>query len=161
MTELRRLQDHIAIVHVIQQVARGFDEKRHDELLPQAFTADARILYYLRGQLIDFSLPAGLPMFKHYHERCWWTQHLVSPHVLAIDGDSARATTPVHAVHVQIREDGSRSNWLIGATYNDELVRTPAGWRIRSRSVPCGYVEGDFLESGVRLFPTLPAYDKA
>ncbi|MBL6752032.1 MAG: hypothetical protein ISP90_16045, partial [Nevskia sp.] len=60
MTELRRLQDHIAIVHVIQQVARGFDEKRHDELLPQAFTADARILYYLRGQLIDFSLPAGL-----------------------------------------------------------------------------------------------------
>ena len=33
------------------------------------------------------------------------------------------------------------------------------GWRIRNRTVPCPYVEGDFLESGVRMFPTLPAFD--
>ena len=158
MTDQRTLADHIAIMHVIQQVARGFDEKLHDTLLPKAFTDKAKILYRLRGQLIDFSLPQGLAMFKHYHDRCYWTQHLVSPHVVSIDGDSARACTPVHAVHVQIRDDGTHSNWIIGATYHDDLVRLSDGWRIQSRTALCPYVEGDFLESGIRLFPTLPAY---
>ena len=64
-----------------------------------------------------------------------------------------------HAVHVQVRDDGSRSNWLIAATYHDELVRTPKGWRIRARTVPCGYVVGDFLEAGVRKYPTLPSFE--
>ena len=159
MTDIRMLEDHIAITHVIQQVARAFDEKLHDTLLPKSFAENARILYRLRGNLIDFSMPAGLARFKYYHDRCYWTQHLVSPHIVEIDGDTARASTPVHAVHVQIREDGSRSHWLIGAIYHDELVRMPEGWRIRNRTVPCPYVEGDFLEGGVRMFPTLPSFD--
>lgn len=158
MTQTRsHTEDHIAITHVIQQVARGFDDKRHDELLPKSFTRDATIHYRLRGALIDFSMPEGLALFKHFHDRCWWTQHLVSPHVVFIEGDTAQASTPVHAVHVQIR-DGSRSNWLIAAVYHDELVREAGGWRIRTRKVPCPYVEGDFLERGVKLFATLPEY---
>ena len=159
MSELRALEDRLAITHVIQQVARAFDEKMHDELLPKSFDEGARILYHLRGNRIDFSMPAGLELFKHYHDRCWWTQHLVSPHVVQLAGDRARASTPVHAVHVQIRNDGSRSNWLIAAVYHDELVRRADGWRISTRTVPCPYVEGDFLESGVRLYPTLPSYE--
>jgi len=159
MTDLRRLEDQLAITHVIQQVARAFDEKLHESLLPKSFTADAKILYRLRGQLIDFSMPAGVALFKRYHDLCYWTQHLVSPHLLSLTGDEARASTPVHAVHVQIRDDGSRNHWLIGAVYHDELVRGPEGWRIRERSVSCPYVEGDFLGSGVKVFATLPDYD--
>jgi len=36
MTDMRMLEDHIAITHVIQQVARAFDEKLHDSLLPRS-----------------------------------------------------------------------------------------------------------------------------
>ena len=152
-------EDRLAIIHVIQQVARAFDEKMHDALLPKCFDEQARILYRLRGRLLDFSMPVGISRFKHFHDRCYWTQHLVSPHIVEIDGDQARASTPVHAVHVQIRDDGTRSNWLIAAVYHDQLARGPSGWRIRERTVPCPYVEGDFLENGVRLFPTLPSYE--
>lgn len=159
MADIRTLEDRMEITHVIQQVARAFDEKMHEELLPQSFTEDARILYRLRGSLIDFSMPDGIAKFKHYHDRCFWTQHLVSPHIVALEGDTARASTPVHAVHVQIRDDDTRNHWLIAAVYHDELVRTPNGWRIKARTVPCPYVEGDFLESGVRTFTTLPVYD--
>ena len=160
MSDAKRPPEDVqAITHVIQQVARAFDEKMHDELLPKSFAKDARILYRLRGNLIDFSMPGGTALFKHFHDRCFWTQHLVSPHITELAGDKARASTPVHAVHVQIRNDGSRSNWLIAAVYHDELVRGAEGWRIQTRTVPCPYVEGDFLESGVKLFPTLPSYE--
>ena len=160
MTDNRRFEDELAIIHVIQQVARAFDEKLHDELLPKVFDDEASILYRLRGRRIDFSMPKGLALFKHFHDRCYWTQHLVSPHVVSIDGDTARAATPVHAVHLQIRDDGSHNQWVIAAVYHDELVRRREGWRIRSRKALCPYVEGDFLVDGVRLFPELPDLDR-
>ena len=157
---MSRWEDEAAIAHTIRQVARAFDEKLHDELLPKAFDDNASILYRLRGARIDFSLPAGLPKFKYFHDRCYWTQHHVSPHVVSIDGDTARASTPVHAVHLQIREDGSHNHWVIAAVYHDELVRTGDMWRIRKRKALCPYVEGDFLVEGVRLYPTLPDLDR-
>ena len=102
MTDVRKLEDQLAIIHVIQQVARAFDE-------------NASILYRLRGTRIDFSMPKGLAQFKYFHDRCYWTQHHVSPHVVSIDGDTAHASTPVHAVHLQIRNDGSHNHWVIAA----------------------------------------------
>ena len=160
MSDVRRPEDELAIVRVIQQVARAFDEKLHDELLPRVFDERAAILYRLRGRRIDFSMPDGLAKFKYFHDRCYWTQHLVSPHVVSIDGDSARASTPVHAVHLQIRDDGSHNHWVIAAVYHDELVRRPEGWRIARRKALCPYVEGDFLVDGVRLYPKLPDLDR-
>jgi SnoaL-like protein len=159
MANTGTVEDRLAIVHVIQQVARAFDEKLHDELLPKCFDAQARVLYRLRGRQLDFSMPGGVALYKHFHDRCYWTQHLVSPHVVEIDGDRARASTPVHAVHLQVRDDGSHNHWVIAAVYHDALVRGADGWRIAARKAICPYVEGDFLESGVRLFPTLPTFD--
>tara|TARA_R110000787_G_scaffold8607_4_gene29253 strand:+ start:28 stop:525 length:498 start_codon:yes stop_codon:yes gene_type:complete len=159
MADIGSPQDHLAISQVIRDVARAFDEKQHDALLPAAFTDDASILYRLRGQRIDFSMPAGLAQFKYFHDRCYWTQHLVSPQVTSLDGDRATARTPVHAVHLQIREDGSHNHWVIAAVYHDELVRQDQGWRIATRKALCPYVTGDFLEQGVRLYKQLPDLD--
>ncbi len=156
MTASHELQDHLDITRVIQQVARAFDEKLHDDLLPKAFTDDATIVYTLRGRSMDCSMPGGLDTFKYFHDRCYWTQHLVSPHVVAIDGDTARASTPVHAVHLQVRDDGSHNHWVIAAVYQDELVRDGDQWRISNRKAICPYVEGDFLAEGVRVYTELP-----
>ena len=158
MADNREADDRLAIIHVIQQVARAFDEKTHDTLLPKCFDEKARILYNLRGNQIDFSMPNGIAGFKHFHDRCWWTQHLVSPHIIELSGDQARAVTQVHAVHVQIRNDESRNHWIVAGVYHDELVRRAEGWRIKTRTVPVPYVEGDFLESGVKMYTTLPNY---
>lgn len=159
MSDFDRPHDHIAIAHTIHEVARAFDEKLHDEVLPGTFTDNASILYRLRGQRIDFSMPGGLAQFKYFHDFCYWNQHLVSPHVLSIDGDTATARTPVHAAHLQIRNDGSHNHWVIAAVYHDELVREAGRWRIAKRLALCPYVEGDFLTEGVRSYPTLPDLD--
>ena len=156
MDELRALADQAAITRVIQQVARAFDEKRHDELLPQVFLDGASVTYFLSGAVTDFSIPAGIARFKAFHERCWWTQHLVGPSVIDLDGDTAQASSSVIATHVQIREDGSRNVWVVAASYFDDLVRTADGWRIRSRRAPCMHEDGAFEAEGVRLYPALP-----
>ena len=152
-------EDKLAITHTIQEVARAFDEKLHHEILPQVFTDDAIVLYRLRGQRLDFSMPDGPGRVKSFHDLCYWTQHLVSPHVISINGDQATGRTAVHALHLQIRNDGTHNQWVIGATYHDELVRQQSGWRIAKRVALCPYVEGDFLSEGVKSFPELPDFD--
>ena len=159
MSQSQRVTDELAIHHVIREAARAFDEKRHAELLPVVFTEDASILYRIRGQRIDCSMPDGIALFKHFHDRCYWTQHLVSPQLLSLEGDRARASSPVHAVHLQIRDDGSHNHWIIGAVYQDELARIEDRWRIVARKALCPSIQGDFLETGVRLFPDLPDLD--
>jgi hypothetical protein len=151
------MADVLAITRTIQEVGLAFDRKLHDALLPRLFTSDARILYLLSGALTDFSMPDGIAHFKRFHERCYWTQHLVSPPVVDLEGDMARAVSQVHAVHVQVRTDGSRNTWTVGASYHDTLVRTPAGWRIAERRVPCPYDDGAFEADGVQLFSEAPA----
>lgn len=159
MPDSDSIADKLAITHTIQEVARAFDEKLHQELLPQVFTDDASVLYRLRGQRFDFSMPDGPGKVKAFHDLCYWTQHLVSPQILSITADAAVARSPVHALHLQIRDDGTHNQWVIGAVYHDELVRQSGRWRIAKRLALCPYVEGDFLTHGVRAFPVLPDLD--
>jgi len=156
MTDLNQLADRLAIEHTIKDAARAFDEKRHVELMGQAFAENARIIYWVRGQRSDYSMPNGALLLKKIHDRCHWTQHLVSPQVLELNGDTAIARTPVHALHKQIRDDGSHNHWIIGAVYEDELARIDGRWRITSRKALCAYYEGDLLMKGVKLFPEKP-----
>lgn len=155
------IEDELAITRTIQLVARAYDHKRHRELLPKVFEQNARQHYYLLGQFVEFSMPGGIDVAMSYHERCYATQHLVSPPVIEFesDGDVAHATSTVHAVHVQILQDGTRANWILGGYYHDLLVRHPDGWRIRERTAIGTYEEGQFFEDA-QVFPTLADYTK-
>jgi 3-phenylpropionate/cinnamic acid dioxygenase small subunit len=57
------------------------------------------------------------------------TQHLLSNHVIHIDGDRATCVCYLQAQHFREDDDGAHS-LLIGGYYDNRLVRTPAGWRI-------------------------------
>lgn len=153
-----RVADQLAITRAIQLVARAYDHKRHDPLILEVFEHDAKQHYYLMGQFLDFSMPAGVAIVKGYHDRCYATQHLVSPPVIEFDGDLARTTSAVHAVHIQIRDDGTRSTWILGGYYHDVLARYGQTWRIRERIARATHEIGTFLAEGVRLYPTLPDY---
>ncbi len=154
-----RLSDQLEITRVIQQIARAYDLKRHDEILPQVFEAGAKQHYYLMGHFVDFSMPGGIALLKHYHDRCYATQHVVSPPVIDFDGELARTTSAVHAIHVQVRHDGTQQSWILGGYYHDILARQGGVWRIRERVAKGTHESGEFLED-VRLFPTLPSYEE-
>ena len=65
------------------------------------------------------------------------TAHLMTNHMVEIDGDRASARTML-INPMQLGRPQSDHLFLVGCTYVDELVRTADGWRIAKR------VEEDF-----------------
>lgn len=56
------------------------------------------------------------------------TQHLMSPQLATVSGDTASARTDVQALHVL--KDGEGALFTLWATYLTDFVRSAAGWKI-------------------------------
>ena len=70
------------------------------------------------------------------------SQHTVSTHQVRLEGDRATCRCYLHAQHVR-DIDGVEAQFIVGGRYDDELVRTPAGWRIARRSLAVIWTHGD------------------
>jgi hypothetical protein len=81
-----------------------------------------------RGSLPEIKkfLAEAMPIFPH-------TQHLVANMQVRLDGDRATGRIMCHNPQVMDTGGGKRHVFLLGLWYVDEYVRTPKGWRIRSR----------------------------
>ena len=69
------------------------------------------------------------------------THHMVTNHEIIIEGDSARHSCLVHAKHVRPDASGSTA-FTIGGRYEDQLVRTPQGWKFKHRELVTIWTEG-------------------
>jgi hypothetical protein len=129
MADAAQLSD----IHEIQQVLLLYPvalDSRALELLEQVFVPDARIDIPGVG-VVDLAgyqaaCRAGLGSLDATH-------HVVNAPLLRVDGDVAHARSYLVAQHV-CNAAAPEASLLIGAWYNDELRRTPAGWRITARS---------------------------
>ncbi len=70
------------------------------------------------------------------------SQHLISNHKIVITGDEATSRCYLQSQHVRNAAEGG-SNYIIGGRYEDELVRTPDGWRIIRRVLHRDWKEGN------------------
>ncbi len=68
------------------------------------------------------------------------TQHLVATHQIHVADDGETATCRCYLQAQHVRPNGDRL--LIGARYEDECVRTTAGWRIAHRRIVPMWVDG-------------------
>ncbi|HEX4813057.1 MAG TPA: nuclear transport factor 2 family protein [Nonomuraea sp.] len=57
------------------------------------------------------------------------TQHLITNHLVTIDGDTAVCTAVFQATHRKAATFGA-SLWTLGGNYRFDLARTDDGWRI-------------------------------
>lgn len=119
------LADRLEISDLLVRYATAQDTRDWD-LLASCFTEDATLDYDTSG-VFDRShfvehCQAGLAPMKA-------TQHHVTNHVIAVDGDAARSTSYVLAQHVRADD----VTFILGGIYHDDLVRTGDGWRIAAR----------------------------
>jgi len=70
------------------------------------------------------------------------SQHLVSNHQVRVQDDTATCRTYLHAQHVRKEAPGGR-HYVIAGRYEDDLVRTEAGWRISHRRLVVVWREGN------------------
>lgn len=126
---LRALIDRDAIRSLALQYAHAIDH-RDFAGLRQVFTEDAVLIHpYGESPGIEAILQAmqGLGRYRA-------TLHAVHNHLSWLEGDRATAETCCVAMHFLPVEDGELQQDM-GIRYRDELVRTPAGWRITRRAL--------------------------
>jgi 3-phenylpropionate/cinnamic acid dioxygenase small subunit len=124
MTESSDVQD---ISEVLVRYATGID-RRDWPLFRTVFTDDCALDYGEIGTwhgvdaVTDFMVAA--------HEMAGHTLHRITNQAVAVDGDSATARAYVDAL---IMSQDNRSGVNAAGYYDDEFVRTDAGWRLARR----------------------------
>lgn len=104
---------------------------------------------FLEDAYVDYSfVPAfnGVEPVKAFVakslERLDATQHMISNHQVAADGDGARSRCYLHAQHT-LRGCEGGENYVVAGIYRDRWKRTDAGWRIAERHLEMLWTEGN------------------
>jgi SnoaL-like domain len=127
------MDDRAEIIEIINLYALAIDAQRWD-LFDRIFTPDCAVDY---GSAARWQ---GLEVFKQdfaaFHAPFDATQHMMANHQVRIEGDRAWALTYgswrlVRHAAADLGTGGPL--WDGTGWYDDELVRSPQGWRIANR----------------------------
>ncbi|NJP68517.1 nuclear transport factor 2 family protein [Streptomyces spiramenti] len=152
--------DRAEIIELMSSYADIPDRARFAELPQRVFTDPVTL---------DFGSVAGTPVMEvpvaAYGESLKETfapfvaaHHVITGHVVRIDGDRATVSAHVRAEHwfpSEVTGDGPNC-WLVVGFYDNEAVRTSEGWRLSRVKLTATYQENAHLLSAV-----LPAGSKA
>jgi hypothetical protein len=131
------LVDRAAITDVTIRYCWALDTKDWP-VLDTVFTVDANADLTVdlvgREQILQRIKNALTPMDD--------TQHMVSNHQIVLNGDSATCRCYLQAQHVRKAAHGG-PNFIIAGRYEDQLQRTPEGWRIVFRRLVVMWTEGN------------------
>ncbi|MCV7199166.1 nuclear transport factor 2 family protein [Mycobacterium angelicum] len=124
MTESQDRQD---ISDLLVRYATGID-RRDWPLFRTVFTADCELDY---GEIGAWKgVDAVTEFMDKVHATAGHLLHRLSNQVITIDGDTAVARTYVDAL-IMMADNQTGVNGI--GFYDDEIVRTPDGWRIARR----------------------------
>jgi hypothetical protein len=129
--DLQEMSDRLEIQDLVARYCHAIDRRQLDEL-DSIFTSDAVIDY------TAFGAPrAGVVEMKAYLAEVLTAHaayyHLAATSRIVLDGDRAECHTICHNPMVFAREGRPDVLYYCGLWYHDQLVRTPAGWRIAER----------------------------
>ena len=71
------------------------------------------------------------------------TQHMITNHVITVDGDKALCVAYLQAQHYLPNEQGD-STQTIGGYYTNHFIRTPHGWKIKSCKLTMTWSKGNW-----------------
>ena len=130
--------DHLAIVELTVDYCWSIDSKDWPALR-RIFTTDATA--ELGGELFH-GIDAITARIAGALDPIDVSQHLITNHQVRVDGDRATCRCYLHAQHERRNAEGGQ-HFVVAGRYEDELVRTPAGWRIAHRRLAVMWREGN------------------
>lgn len=132
-------QDVVEITQLVNLYGFAVDTQRWD-LFDRIFTADVDADFSETAHWRD--LASFKSDFAAFHDPFDTTQHVMSNHLVEVDGDGAKAFTYGSWRLVRKAVDGSPL-WDGTGWYDDDLVRAASGWRIRKRTCRIVWWTGD------------------
>ena len=137
---LQELTDRAAIADTVIAYATAVDTRDWGRL-GALFTDDARWEYSGSGERLS-GPDAIVARISASIKRLDATHHLNGNHVTAVHGDEAEHTCYYQAQHVRLGLPGGEK-FLAGGRYDDQLRRTPDGWRFTYRRITSVWTEGN------------------
>ncbi len=134
---LAQISDRIEIDDLLTRYATAVDNRDWD-LYSTCFTEDAYIDYTAAG-----GIKGTLAEVRAWLEKTMaifpMSQHVVCNRDISIDGDTATCRSIFYNPMALPDPPDSQKLFIEGGYYNDRLVRTPQGWRIRERIEDSSY----------------------
>jgi ketosteroid isomerase-like protein len=137
---LQELSDRRDIDDVLYRYAVALDSRDWD-LLRSCFTEDA-VADFLELGGVNEGVEAIVALVHGALSGLDSSHHLIGTPLASVDGDTATAVCYLQAQHVFQGADGG-DHYLVGGRYEDRFVRTPAGWRIKHRTLYFSWAEGN------------------
>jgi hypothetical protein len=127
-TMLLTPQDYIDIQQLVSSYPYGLDENTDNGESYANLFAPGAVFTRPRTEGHDnlAALANGQPHGAHY------TRHFITNHV--IEPAPGGAIGKEYAVIIDIGEDGKPGGIALGGRYDDEYVKTPEGWRFKTRA---------------------------
>ena len=122
--------DKAEIIEALNLYAFALDAQQWD-LFDRVFTEDVTADFGPAGALWT-DLATFKRAFAAFHDTLDNQQHQMMGHLVRVDGDRAHAFSYGNWLLVREAAEGGTS-WLGTGWYDDELVRTAQGWRIKRR----------------------------
>lgn len=135
---LAEIADRFEIQDLLTRYCHAIDTRAWDDL-DTVFTPDATIDYTAAGG-VRGAFPEVKAWLAEVLPRFAMTQHLVTNHDIRVDGDRATSRVYVHNPMGSRNAEGTLDVFFFGGWYNDQLIRTPAGWRITARVEETAYI---------------------
>lgn len=147
---LQFVMDKHAIEQVYIRYCEIVDTKTFDAM-DEVFTEDATGDYtQALGPGVISPNRASLIASMHANlgpdSNCGPTHHNVGNFRISVEGDTARAKVHYHAQHLG-QGDFPGELYSMWGQYEDDLVRTPAGWRVKARVYKCFIARGPVVTS--------------
>ena len=130
-------EDRQAIVDLTIAYAWALD-MREFELLRNIFLPEATALLVDERTGVD----SIIERVRSALEPLDASHHLIGNHQVTVDGDRATCRCYLQAQHVREGTQGG-SNYIFAGRYEDDLVRTAAGWRIARRTLVRVWSDGN------------------
>ena len=129
---LQDISDKLEINELLARYCHALDQKNWE-----AFQA-----IFMPDAILDFTAfggPKGSPaelqeFFTPILSSLASTQHTVSTIKIDLEGDNAAARSAAIVPMTAKTPEGKESTFVSGLWYEDNLVRTPDGWKIKART---------------------------
>jgi len=144
------IDDHSRIINVVNLYAFAVDSHRY-ALFDRIFTPDIRCDFGGGAAFTDRASLASV--FKDIHAVFAATQHMTSGHAVTLAGDEANCFSYVCA-RFRRKVYGVDSLFESTGWYDDILIRTADGWRIKDRTTRMVSHNGD-----IRVMQAMPGVD--
>ncbi|MEA5360223.1 nuclear transport factor 2 family protein [Amycolatopsis sp., V23-08] len=143
------LADRAELIELMGRYADIADLKEYERLPCLVFTDPLTLDFESVVGMPPMTVPLAdyLENLRASFEPFTATHHVITGHVIDLDGDRAKIHAHVRAEHWVPDEvaAGGPNRWLVVGFYDDEAVRTPDGWRLTRVKLTASHQENVHL----------------